>query len=302
MKRKKQEANPHFVIPLLLSAQVIRLRMRIVKARSLSGPIAFLLSVLLLPAFQAGVGQTAAQAWLKYRPLGKPLSVPTRVSTLGQSLLEQTAAIELRRGLLSLSGGAPLESWPQHDSSRHSGGDAQAGPKLVLPSLDSDEFLISARRGDLTREVDVVGGSERAILYGVFTLLRKLAQGTDMGKANLREHAAMPIRWVDEWDNTDGSIERGYAGRSIFFDNGHVRDDLAPVAEYARLLASVGINGCNLNNVNNAAPSSSPKCSKASRVSPTPCAPGESASASPSTSPARRRSAASRPSIPSIPR
>ncbi len=64
----------------------------------------------------------------------------------------------------------------------------------------------------------------------------------------------MPIRWVDEWDNADGSVERGYAGRSIFFDAGHVRDDLKPVSEYARLLASVGINGCNINNVNNAAP------------------------------------------------
>ncbi len=60
----------------------------------------------------------------------------------------------------------------------------------------------------------------------------------------------MAIRWVDEWDNPDGTIERGYAGRSIFFENGHVREDLAPVAEYARLLASVGINGCNVNNVN----------------------------------------------------
>ena len=64
----------------------------------------------------------------------------------------------------------------------------------------------------------------------------------------------MPIRWVDEWDNADGSIERGYAGRSIFFEDGNVRDDLAPVSEYARLLASVGINGCNVNNVNGAAP------------------------------------------------
>ena len=50
----------------------------------------------------------------------------------------------------------------------------------------------------------------------------------------------MPIRWVDEWDNADGSIERGYAGRSIFFDDGHVRDDLAPVGEYARLLHPSG--------------------------------------------------------------
>jgi alpha-glucuronidase len=207
----------------------------------------------------ASFAQNAAQAWLKYRPIGKLLSVPTRVSTLGQSLLEQTAAIELRRGLLSLSGGAPLEIGPntillgtvqemhEHDS------------KSTVPSLEPDEFLISARRGDLVREVDIVGGSDRAVLYGAFALLRSLAQGIDMSKADVRERPAMPIRWVDEWDNADGSIERGYAGRSIFFDAGHVRDDLAPVAEYARLLASIGVNGCNLNNVNGASPFLTPE-------------------------------------------
>ncbi len=199
------------------------------------------------------IAQTASQAWLKYRPLGKPLTVPTRVSTLGQSLVEQTAAIELRRGLLSLSGGAPLEQGPNAIVLGTAQEMRTQQPKTIVPSLDPDEFLISARRGDLVREVDIVGGSNRAVLYGVFVLLRDLAQGIDMSKANIREHAAMPIRWVDEWDNVDGSIERGYAGRSIFFDNGRVRDDLAPVAEYARLLASIGINGCNLNNVNNAA-------------------------------------------------
>ena len=72
----------------------------------------------------------------------------------------------------------------------------------------------------------------------------------------------MPIRWVDEWDNIDGSVERGYGGRSIFFDAGHVRADLGPVREYARLLASVGINGCNVNNVNNAAPFLEPEMLK----------------------------------------
>jgi alpha-glucuronidase len=221
------------------------------------GILQFILPILFIGAIAgapSGAAQTAAQAWLKYRPIGRPLSVPTRVSTLGQSVLEQTAAIELRRGLLSLSGGAPLEDGPNiillgtvqemraHDS------------KSTLPSLEPDEFFISARRGDLVREIDIVGGSDRAILYGAFALLRNLAEGTDMSKANLRERPAMSVRWVDEWDNADGSIERGYAGRSIFFDAGHVRDDLAPVAEYARLLASIGINGCNLNNVNGSSP------------------------------------------------
>ena len=199
-----------------------------------------------------GSAQTASQAWLKYRPLGKPLTVPTRVNLLGHSLVEQTAAIELRRGLLSLSGGAPLEAGPNTIVLATTQEMRARDANSAVPSLDSDEFLISARRDDLVREIDVVGGSDRAVLYGVFAFLRNLAQGTDMSKANLREHAAMSVRWVDEWDNVDGSIERGYAGRSIFFSDGRVRDDLGPVAEYARLLASIGINGCNLNNVNNA--------------------------------------------------
>ena len=55
---------------------------------------------------------------------------------------------------------------------------------------------------------------------------------------------------MNQWDNFDGSIERGYAGRIIFFDGGHVRADLTRAAEYGRLLASVGINGCTVNNVN----------------------------------------------------
>ena len=64
------------------------------------------------------------------------------------------------------------------------------------------------------------------------------------------EAPSSPIRWVNQWDNFDGSIERGYAGRSIFFDNGHVRPDLTRVSEYGRLLASVGLNGATVNNVN----------------------------------------------------
>ena len=50
--------------------------------------------------------------------------------------------------------------------------------------------------------------------------------------------------------NLNGTIERGYAGRSIFFDAGRVREDLTRAGQYARLLASIGLNGCTVNNVN----------------------------------------------------
>lgn len=73
-----------------------------------------------------------------------------------------------------------------------------------------------------------------------------------------------PIRWVNQWDNLQGTIECGYGyvletsiesnankirGPSIFFNNGVVVDDLTRVSEYARLLASIRINGIVVNNV-----------------------------------------------------
>lgn len=59
-----------------------------------------------------------------------------------------------------------------------------------------------------------------------------------------------PIRWVNQWDNLDGSIERGYGGASIFFENGVVVANLTRAAGYACLLASIGLNAVVLNNVN----------------------------------------------------
>ena len=159
------------------------------------------------------IAQTTSQACLKYRPLGKPLTCPPASALLVRAWSKQTAAIELRRGLLSLSGGAPLDAGPNTILLATAPEMRAQQPQTIVPSLDSDEFLISVRRGDLVREVDIVGGSDRGVLYGVFAFLRDLAQGIDMSKANLREHAALPIRWVDQWDNADGSIERGYAGR-----------------------------------------------------------------------------------------
>jgi alpha-glucuronidase len=59
-----------------------------------------------------------------------------------------------------------------------------------------------------------------------------------------------PIRMLDHWDNMDGTIERGYAGRSLFFEDGKFREDWQLLAQYADLLASIRINAVSLNNVN----------------------------------------------------
>ena len=98
-------------------------------------------------------------------------------------------------------------------------------------------WLITARNG-------------RGVLYGVFALLRKIALGIPVARLEDQQSPFAPIRWVNQWDNLDGSIERGYGGKSIFFEDSNVRADLSRVRDYARLLASVGINGCAINNVN----------------------------------------------------
>ncbi len=96
----------------------------------------------------------------------------------------------------------------------------------------------------------VTGSTERAVLYAVFALLSKIARKESIATLDERQEPYVPVRWVDQWDNLDGRIERGYAGRSIFFESDAVRDDLSKVEDYARLLASIGVNGCNVNNVN----------------------------------------------------
>ena len=96
----------------------------------------------------------------------------------------------------------------------------------------------------------ITAASDRGVLYGVFALLSKIARGESIAAIDEVQQPYAPIRWVNQWDNLDGRIERGYGGPSIFFADGNVRGDLTRAGEYARLLASIGINGCTINNVN----------------------------------------------------
>ena len=108
---------------------------------------------------------------------------------------------------------------------------------LVLdPSMKEDAYQIKGST--------VTAKNEIGLLYGAYALLRG-EQGYSAPYFNLRI--------LNQWDNLDGSIERGYAGRSIFWDleNGQPKAVNTPlIEEYASANASIGINGTVLNNVN----------------------------------------------------
>lgn len=96
----------------------------------------------------------------------------------------------------------------------------------------------------------VEGADESGLLYGVFALLMRLAAGETPTEINLESAPALPRRMINHWDNMDGSIERGYAGQSIFYQNNAFQYSPARIRDYARMLASVGINIVVINNVN----------------------------------------------------
>ena len=90
----------------------------------------------------------------------------------------------------------------------------------------------------------IKASSEQGLIYGAFALLRG-ETGTSA--------PYFKLRILNHWDNLDGSIERGYAGRSIFWSlegDQPKAIDAALIKEYARANASIGINGTVLNNVN----------------------------------------------------
>ncbi len=211
-----------------------------------------------------GVENDAHAAWLRYAAVHDPsiLRRYDRVVVFGESEVLRTAETELLRGLQGMLG----RSFPQEKPAVFRHKNLTSDGVIVLGTVTSlkpqfpallktrnlkpDGYLVrnSIFRG---RPVLVVAGSnDRGVLYGVFALLRRVGLGQPLENINERHNPSAPIRWTNEWDNLDGSIERGYGGHSIFFAGGNVLADLSRVRDYARLLASVGINGCVVNNVN----------------------------------------------------
>ena len=112
-------------------------------------------------------------------------------------------------------------------------------------SLAKEGYRIDSAEGI----INISGADAGGILYGVFALLRELRAGKRPCGLSLRKEPANALRMLNHWDNMDGSIERGYSGKSFFFRNNEVLVD-ERTKQYARLAASVGINAVVINNVN----------------------------------------------------
>jgi alpha-glucuronidase len=204
------------------------------------------LALIAAAALRADTGEAA---WLAYKPLPVPATLPAVVVLAGSSPVELTARDELIRGIRDMFGRTERieQRIPSSESSIVLGTVAEVrGLFPDLPSLGAEAFCLKMDG----RNIVIAGGDARGVLYGTFAFLRRLVSRQPMGAPNEVQTPYASIRWVNHWDNLDGTIERGYGGASLFFENGRVRSDLSRARDYARLLASLGINGCAINNVN----------------------------------------------------
>lgn len=112
--------------------------------------------------------------------------------------------------------------------------------------LGDEGYTIRSAGNDIILE----SSAEKGLLYAAYHLLRLQAEGNDCKNLNISESPLNEYRILNHWDNIDGTVERGYAGKSLWKWE-ELPTVISPAYEkYARANASVGINGTVLNNVN----------------------------------------------------
>ncbi|MEJ2503013.1 MAG: alpha-glucuronidase family glycosyl hydrolase, partial [Gemmatimonadota bacterium] len=187
-----------------------------------------------LLAVAAGAQAPAAEEdgyrlWLRYEPVtDSAVSAPYRAafSTLAVPGTTPTAAAvrdELRRGLTGLLATAPRSG----TVSAAVPGTLVAGTPEDLPGLDAGTLERLERAGDegyvvgparvAGRDVMVVAGNtDVGVLYGAFALLRHLQAGRPLEELPLLSAPRVGLRLLNHWDNLDRTVERGYAGFSLW--------------------------------------------------------------------------------------
>jgi alpha-glucuronidase len=209
--------------------------MKALRTLARASVIAVATSLLAAPA----MADDGYNLWLRARA---PVSSDMAISRLGDTPTLRLAEAELRRDL-AVTAGLPVVVALASDP-------GVAALRLPVAGLGDEGYLV--RRASLGgRQVLLVTGTtDRGVLYGAFALIRHASTGGQIAEANLRSAPKVKLRVLNHWDNLDGTVERGYAGQSLW-DWWKLPDFRDPrYTDYARANASLGINGTVLNNVN----------------------------------------------------
>ncbi|WP_303071503.1 alpha-glucuronidase family glycosyl hydrolase [Bacteroides nordii] len=119
-----------------------------------------------------------------------------------------------------------------------------------ISGLGNEGFLIKTLKVNGTPCTVIAARKDMGVMYGVFHFLRLLQTQSDIKELNITQVPKLQRRMLNHWDNLNGTIERGYAGYTLW-DWQRLPGYIDPrYRDYARANASIGINGTVLNNVN----------------------------------------------------
>jgi alpha-glucuronidase len=198
--------------------------------------------------------------WLRYRPVPAPrrealaAAATAIVAPAEPSATMRAAVAELTAGVAGLAARTVPVTQTVVDGGLAIGTPRNSASiaylKLSLAPLGAEGYLIRTLMLDGHRVTVIAANEDVGVLYGAFAWLRLAQTGADLVSIDVASVPRIALRLLDHWDNLDGTVERGYAGASIW-DWWRLPGYLDPrYTDYARANASIGINGAALNNVN----------------------------------------------------
>ncbi|MEK7457558.1 MAG: alpha-glucuronidase family glycosyl hydrolase [Pseudomonadota bacterium] len=158
---------------------------------------------------------------------------------------------ELQRGIAGLTGATvPLTATVQQGAILLQSAAQQDKPSVPTDGLGADGYAIRTMTVAGKPVTVIAGATDVGVLHGAYAWLRLARTGAALDRIDMRSAPRIGLRLLNHWDNLDGTVERGYAGQSIW-DWWRLPDYKGPrYTDYARANASLGINGTVLNNVN----------------------------------------------------
>lgn len=211
-------------------------------------------SALLIGAPRA-LAEDGYDLWLRNAPAdaaaAQQIGANARSIVGGASPTLMIARRELQRGIAGLTGATvPLTATVQQGAILLQSAARQDKPSVPTDGLGADGYAIRSLTIAGKPVTVIAGATDVGVLHGAYAWLRLARTGAALDRVDMRSAPRIGLRLLNHWDNLDGTVERGYAGQSIW-DWWRLPDYKGPrYTDYARANASLGINGTVLNNVN----------------------------------------------------
>ena len=217
--------------------------------------------VIVLLAVTTTSADDGYRLWLRYDPLPQTSRESyqkqlTSIAVEGKSQTSEAIRSELEAALTGLLGKAPSFNSTASDATLVVGTEANSAfikslsLSRELTELGPEGYIVRTLKIRSRSYIIVASQTDVGALYATFHFLRLVQTLQPIGNLKVSQKPRLRLRVLDHWDNLDGSIERGYAGRSLW-DWGALPQKIDPrLRDYARANASIGINGSVLNNVN----------------------------------------------------